>query len=357
MLEVLRQQAPQFGVTVTDKDVQNEVAEFKEMFQSDQTRFDEALETEKLTLDQFKESLRQRAAHRRDEGGGDQGRHGDRGRGQGLLRRPQGRLHGAGDPRKARHILISPVRDGRRGARDHHRPRRATGKQAKAEAEKVRSEIQNGADFRSARPRKYSDDEATTDAGGELGTIIRGQMVPEFEAAVFSLKKGELSRPVRTEYGYHLIQVTDITPEKQLPYDQVKEKIRSCAAGLSGRRPPGMRGSRRWRRSSASSYRSGFAPLGRGDHDVTLATSTTATAPRAVQRRGDATAPPPRPRAQPWPRRHRLRAGRLYDLTMTPAAGVPLGPQADPGEHHRLHAGGDARAGRRHPRARPRPGR
>jgi len=57
---------------------------------------------------------------------------------------------------------------------------------------------------------------------------VRGQMVPEFEVAVFSLKKGELSQPVRTEYGYHLIQVTDITPETQLPYDQVKEKIRSA---------------------------------------------------------------------------------------------------------------------------------
>ncbi len=53
-------------------------------------------------------------------------------------------------------------------------------------------------------------------------------MVPEFETAVFSLKKGELSRPVRTEYGYHLIQVTDIIPAQQIPYDQVKEKIRSA---------------------------------------------------------------------------------------------------------------------------------
>ena len=45
------------------------------------------------------------------------------------------------------------------------------------------------------------------------------------------------------------------------------------------------------------------------------------------------------------------RAGRLYDLTMRLRERVPLGPQADPGDHHRLHAGGDARAGRRHPRA------
>jgi parvulin-like peptidyl-prolyl isomerase len=84
----------------------------------------------------------------------------------------------------------------------------------------------NGTDFRT-EARKYSDDAATADSGGELGGIIRGQMVPEFEEAVFSLKKGELSQPVRTEYGYHLIEVTDITPEAQVPYDQVKEKIRS----------------------------------------------------------------------------------------------------------------------------------
>jgi hypothetical protein len=52
-------------------------------------------------------------------------------------------------------------------------------------------------------------------------------MVPAFEEAVFSLKKSEISEPVKTPYGYHLIVVTGITPEEQLSYDRVKEGIRT----------------------------------------------------------------------------------------------------------------------------------
>ena len=52
-------------------------------------------------------------------------------------------------------------------------------------------------------------------------------MVPEFDKAVFALKKGEISEPVKTQYGYHLIQVTDITPAKQLTFAEVKERIRT----------------------------------------------------------------------------------------------------------------------------------
>ena len=60
MLEVLRQQAPQYGIALTDKDVEAQVADIKQMFQGDQKRFDDALKVQKLTLDQFKESLRER---------------------------------------------------------------------------------------------------------------------------------------------------------------------------------------------------------------------------------------------------------------------------------------------------------
>ena len=224
MLEVLRQQAPKFAIKVAEKDVQTEVAEIKQMFSGDQKSFDEALKKQKLTLEQFEESLRERLlidamkvavtkavtvteaevkayydSHKGD--------------------------YTESEVRETRHILISPFATAAGGA-GTMAPTEGDWEAAKAEAEKVRSEIQNGADFAS-EARKYSDDKATGDSGGELGNIVRGQMVPEFEEAVFSLKKGELSRPVKTEYGYHLIQVTDITPETQLPYNQVKEKIRS----------------------------------------------------------------------------------------------------------------------------------
>jgi len=107
---------------------------------------------------------------------------------------------------------------------------------AQAEAEKVRGEIQNGADF-AAEAKKYSDDATTKDAGGDLGLVTRGQMVPAFEEAVFSLKKGELSQPVKTQYGYHLIEVSDIVPEKQLSYDEVSENIKSSPSrAQTGRR-------------------------------------------------------------------------------------------------------------------------
>jgi foldase protein PrsA len=224
MLEVLRQNAPEYGVKVAERDVQAKVTDIQEMFQGDQTRFDAALKKQKLTLDQFKESLRERllidamkAAVTKDV----------------AVTEDEVQAYYDGhkadyvepEVRETRHILISPFAKAAGGA-GTITPSEVDWEAAKAEAEKVRSEILNGTDFRT-EARKYSDDAATADSGGELGGIIRGQMVPEFEEAVFSLKKGELSQPVRTEYGYHLIEVTDITPEAQVPYDQVKEKIRS----------------------------------------------------------------------------------------------------------------------------------
>ncbi len=150
----------------------------------------------------------------------------------------------------------------------------------------MRSEIQNGADF-GTEAAKYSDDEATQGAGGELGNVIRGQMVPEFEEAVFGLKKGELSQPVRTQYGYHLIQVTDITPEAQIAYDQVKEKIRSALLAQHQADDLGRLAGRAWRTSWASSTGPGCTPARQGDADHRPRTepSSTTTERRRTERR------------------------------------------------------------------------
>jgi len=225
ILEVLRQEASAFDVTVTDSDVQNELVKAKQMFMGDEAKFTAALEKQNITLEQFTQSLkdslwleRMKAAVTKDITVTDD------------ETQQYYEQHKAEyveqESREVRHILISPF------AKQLDKTVSTSATQAewdaaKSEAERVRSEILNGADFE-GEAEKYSDDEGTADSGGELGAVVRGQMVPAFEEVVFALKKGDLSEPVKTQYGYHLIEVTDITPEKQIAFDQVKEKIRSA---------------------------------------------------------------------------------------------------------------------------------
>ncbi|CAN5254616.1 hypothetical protein BH23GEM4_BH23GEM4_07760 [soil metagenome] len=72
----------------------------------------------------------------------------------------------------------------------------------------VREELVGGADFAEVA-RRESADSASRDAGGELGTFGRGQMTPAFEEAAFSLPSGEISQPIQTPFGYHLIRVAE----------------------------------------------------------------------------------------------------------------------------------------------------
>lgn len=63
------------------------------------------------------------------------------------------------------------------------------------------------------------------DAGGDLGSFGRGQMVPEFEEAVFNMNKGEVSGPVKTQFGYHLIKLENIQAGGESEYEEVKNEI------------------------------------------------------------------------------------------------------------------------------------
>lgn len=89
-------------------------------------------------------------------------------------------------------------------------PRRITAEDSAAalqRAQELRAELQGGADFAEVAQRE-SADTASAMQGGELGEFVRGQMVPPFDSAVFSLPLETLSEPVPTQYGYHLIEVT-----------------------------------------------------------------------------------------------------------------------------------------------------
>lgn len=78
---------------------------------------------------------------------------------------------------------------------------------AKKKAEDVLAEVKKDLNKFAELAKKYSQDEQSAQQGGELGKFTKGKMVPEFENAAFALKPGEVSGIVKTEYGYHIIQV------------------------------------------------------------------------------------------------------------------------------------------------------
>ncbi|MEZ5126240.1 MAG: peptidylprolyl isomerase [Thermoleophilia bacterium] len=97
----------------------------------------------------------------------------------------------------------------------------------KAEAEKVRALLE--ADSSDANwkkvAKKYSTDPGSKNVGGDLGTFPKGRMVAEFEDAAFALDVDEISKPVKTEFGWHIIQVTAKTKGSTTSFEDAKDGI------------------------------------------------------------------------------------------------------------------------------------
>jgi len=101
---------------------------------------------------------------------------------------------------------------------------------AKAKAEALVAELANGADF-ATLAQENSDDTFTAENGGDLDFITAGMMDEAFDDAAFSLAQvGDVSEVVETEFGYHIIKLTDIKPEEVTPLAEVSEEIRNQLA-------------------------------------------------------------------------------------------------------------------------------
>ncbi len=91
-------------------------------------------------------------------------------------------------------------------------------------AEKAKKELKEGADFIEI-VEEYAR-ETGKENGGDLGYIERRNIIPEFAEAAFSLKLNEISEPVKTQLGYHIIEVLDVTESQPFEYDSVKDAIK-----------------------------------------------------------------------------------------------------------------------------------
>ena len=114
---------------------------------------------------------------------------------------------------KERHILVSTM----------NKPKEEQAK-LEAKAADLLKQLRNGADF-AELAKKNSDDPGSAQKGGDLDWVTRGQMVKPFEEASFALKPKEISNLVKTDYGFHIVQVMEKQEARLKPFDEVKADL------------------------------------------------------------------------------------------------------------------------------------
>jgi len=218
-VEIAKAYAQEHDITVSDQEVDQELAKLKEQVGdqarasgqdvSNQEAYEQALKQNNITEDQLREDIRENLP----------------------VQKVQERVAGDAEPsdeeiqkyyeqnkeaqfttpaqRCVRHILFT--------------------KDQKEKAEDVTQQLGSGGDF-AKLAKEYSQDPGSAENGGDLGCLGKGETVPEFEQAAFEAEQGEIVGPVQTEFGYHILQVTDVKPEQTRPLEEVEPQIRSQLA-------------------------------------------------------------------------------------------------------------------------------
>ncbi len=197
--QLIFQEANRIGITVSEEEVDEEIDTIiEESFQGEEEEFLMVLEQYGISLEAFREDARlnllaaEIALEQVDFTEEDVEKY----------FAEQRFLYDQPEEIEARHILVED----------------------EAEAQEVVGLLEEGEDF-SDLAREYSIDMSNKDDGGYLGFFGRGRMVEEFEEAAFSLEIGDLSGPVATEYGYHIIEVLDRVEEEEVQFEDVKDQV------------------------------------------------------------------------------------------------------------------------------------
>jgi peptidyl-prolyl cis-trans isomerase C len=218
-IEIAKAYAQEHNITVSDKEVDQELAKLKEQVGdqarssgqdvSNQEAYEQALKQNNITEEQLREDIRENLP----------------------VQEVQERVAGEAEPsdeeiqnyyeknkeaqfttpeqRCVRHILFN--------------------KDQKEKAEDVKQQLENGGDF-AKLAKENSQDPGSAAQGGDLGCLGKGETVPEFEQAAFGAERGEIVGPVQTEFGYHILQVTDVKSEQTRSLQEVESQIRAQLA-------------------------------------------------------------------------------------------------------------------------------
>jgi parvulin-like peptidyl-prolyl isomerase len=199
----VQEQASAEGIDISDEKVDKEIARYKKDFYGgSDARYEAAVKKQGLTDEQAREAIRQQLTS------------------QALFKKVTGSVKASDadiqeyynthksqyvqpESRDVRHILVPK----------------------KAQADSIYAQLKSGANF-AELAKLYSKDPGSAANGGKL-TVSKGQTVPEFDKAAFSFKKGELSRPIKTQYGYHIIQaLSAIKASTKTSLDKVRASIK-----------------------------------------------------------------------------------------------------------------------------------
>lgn len=209
--ELLRQAIAKVGVKVDGPALEKEFAEYKKMFRTDEN-FQRYLKSSEVSIDQIKDNISHNLAVTAllEK--------------QGNLAVTDAEIKEYFEKNKARYEVKEQVRAShilfKVGKKDDKAKDAAAKKQADEVYQKAKAK---GADF-AALAKKHSQG-PTAPRGGDLSYFTRGRMVPAFEKVAFVMKPGDVAKPVRTQFGWHVIKVTDKKEGRQRPFGEVKESI------------------------------------------------------------------------------------------------------------------------------------
>jgi peptidyl-prolyl cis-trans isomerase C len=195
--------ADELGIVVTDEEVDKRLDQLKQQyFQGDEQRYRDELEKQGITEEQVRDDVRTRILSEKTFEGVTKNVQVTDADLQTYYEQNKAQFETPAT-REVRHILVK----------------------SEARANEIYQQLKNGADF-ATLAKKYSQDPSSKEQGGKF-TAQQGATVPQFDKVAFSLKTGELSKPVKTQFGWHVIMaISDVTPKKTKPLSEVEDQIR-----------------------------------------------------------------------------------------------------------------------------------